>query len=85
MRRHKVEDPAKRIRKIQEKINNLKAQKISAEKAKEEVITELNAIGIDIKDLEKTINEKQEQKDKLEKDLEKLLKEAEDVLARNKD
>lgn len=80
-----MEDPAKRIRKIQEKINNLKAQKISAEKAKEEVITELNAIGIDIKDLEKTINEKQEQKDKLEKDLEKLLKEAEDVLARNKD
>jgi chromosome segregation ATPase len=80
-----VEDPAKRIRKIQEKINNLKAQKISAEKAKEEVITELNAMSIDVKDLEKTINEKQEQKDKLEKDLEKLLKEAEDVLTRNKD
>lgn len=80
-----MEDPAKRIRKIQEKINNLKAQKISAEKAKEEVITELNAMSIDVKDLEKTINEKQEQKDKLEKDLEKLLKEAEDVLTRNKD
>ena len=78
-----MEDPAKRIRKIQEKINNLKAQKISAEKSKEEVITELNTMGIKVEDLEKTINDKQEQKEKLEKDLEKLLKEAEDVLARN--
>jgi len=78
-----MEDPAKRIRKIQEKINNLKAQKISAEKSKEEVIVELNVMGVKIEDLEKTINDKQEQKEKLEKELEKVLKEAEDVLARN--
>jgi chromosome segregation ATPase len=78
-----VEDPAKRIRKIQEKINDLKAQKIAAEKAKEEVIAELKTIGIEVEDLQKTIEEKQSKKDELEKELAKILKEAEDVLARN--
>jgi len=78
-----MEDPAKRIRKIQEKINNLKAQKIAAEKSKEEVIKELKEMNIEPDDLEKTINEKQAHKDELEKELEKILKEAEDVLARN--
>jgi chromosome segregation ATPase len=78
-----MEDPAKRIRKIQDKINNLKAQKIAAVKAKDEVTKELSDMGIKSEDLEKIIAEKQSRKDELEVKLEKILKEAEDVLARN--
>jgi len=75
-----MEDPTKRIRKIQEKINELKAQKISAEKYKTEVIEELHKYDINIIDIDEEIEKRIKQKDKLEKEINGYLEEAENVI-----
>lgn len=75
-----MDDPAKRIKKIQEKINDYRAQAIAAEKVKQEVIEELKKVDIDIKDLDEVIKQRIEQKEKLEKELLEHLEEAENVI-----